>query len=276
MRGVMKLVAASSVAVLLAVSSAAAQVQATAVMKSGERHTGLNAWVRADKGEFALRESQSQELRVPFSDVAYVDFGGTSNASPDISGSQWAVVMRNGNVVRGQLIEMGHTNLADTSSPYVVTFRDEQGQERRYSSNEVARVYFPGGTAAATGTSGNAATPAVPGAITVQANQPWTSTGISVRKGQRVTFTTTGQVQLSTAPDDIADANGSRQGRFAPNSPVRAASAGALVARVGNGAAFPIGASNAPVTMPANGVLYLGVNDDQFADNQGNFQVIVK
>jgi hypothetical protein len=30
------------------------------------------------------------------------------------------------------------------------------------------------------------------------------------------------------------------------------------------------------VVMPAAGVLYLGVNDDQVADNRGNFQVVIR
>jgi len=45
---------------------------------------------------------------------------------------------------------------------------------------------------------------------------------------------------------------------------------------VGNSAPFPIGSNAQAITMPANGVLYLGVNDDGFPDNRGNFQVIVR
>jgi len=55
------------------------------------------------------------------------------------------------------------------------------------------------------------------------------------------------------------------------NSPV-----GALIARVGNGAPFAIGPNTPqPVTMPANGQLSLGVNDDQFADNSGTYSVTI-
>ena len=97
-----------------------------------------------------------------------------------------------------------------------------------------------------------------------------------LREGQRVTFTTTGEIQLSDNPSDIANANGAKDGRLAPNAPIKGAAAGALIAKVGNSAPFPIGLTSAPVTMPANGVLYLGVNDDGFGDNRGNFQVIVR
>ena len=89
-------------------------------------------------------------------------------------------------------------------------------------------------------------------------------------------FTTTGEIQLSDNPNDIANGNGAKDGRKAANAPIKAAAAGALIARVGNGAPFPIGANTEPVTMPANGILFLGVNDDGFADNRGNFQVIVR
>ena len=42
-----------------------------------------------------------------------------------------------------------------------------------------------------------------------------------------------------------------------------------------NGAPFPIGTSPQLVTMPANGRLYLGVNDDEFGDNSGAFAVTI-
>jgi hypothetical protein len=53
------------------------------------------------------------------------------------------------------------------------------------------------------------------------------------------------------------------------------APAGALIARIGNGAAFLIGGNNQPITMPANGRLSLGVNDDHFADNSGTYSVSI-
>nr|MBA3296167.1 hypothetical protein [Acidobacteriota bacterium] len=48
--------------------------------------------------------------------------------------------------------------------------------------------------------------------------------------------------------------------------------AGALIARVGNGEAFAIG-NQTTVTMPAAGQLFLGINDDGFEDNAGEFRV---
>jgi hypothetical protein len=53
------------------------------------------------------------------------------------------------------------------------------------------------------------------------------------------------------------------------------APAGSVIARVGNGAPFHIGGNTQPIVMPANGQLMLGVNDDHFPDNTGNFFVTV-
>jgi hypothetical protein len=129
---------------------------------------------------------------------------------------------------------------------------------------------------ATAGTTGVASTPAVAGAITVQANQPWTSTGITVRKGQRLTFQTTGEVQLSDDANDIATADGAKSGRRIANGPLANGLAGALVGRIGpNGTPFGIG-SQPTIVAPAAGILYLGVNDDGFGDNKGNFQVVVR
>ena len=50
---------------------------------------------------------------------------------------------------------------------------------------------------------------------------------------------------------------------------------GGLIARVDTGPAFPIGSNSQPITMPANGRLYLGINDDEFGDNSGAFTVVI-
>jgi hypothetical protein len=204
-----------------------------------------------------------------------IDFTGGTMSEAD-----WAkftgtsqIVLRNGQIIEGSLYDIGG------ASPLRLTIRTNAG-EREMASSEVARIVIsrPENAVATTGVNPPVAIqPAVPGAITVQANQPWTSTGLTVRKGQRVSFTTSGQVQLSDDVNDIANGNGAISGRKAAGSPVPAAAAGALVAKVGpNGAPFPIGGDQLTVTMPVNGVLYLGINDDGFADNRGNFQVIVR
>jgi hypothetical protein len=85
------------------------------------------------------------------------------------------------------------------------------------------------------------ATAPVAGPSQCQASQPWTSTGITVRKGQTITFATTGEVQLSD------DATTSPTRRL-EERPVRRRTADRNVARGradrphrANGQAFAIG-----------------------------------
>ena len=255
-------------AATLATGVAYAQTSATLTLRSGEKISG--DLVDLGGVGYTVRVN-GNDRQIGQNDVAVIDFtGGT------MSDADWAqftgtsqVVLRNGQRIDGSLYDIGG------AGPLRLTVRTNNG-ERELSSNEVARIVIARPDNIATGTSGIASTPAVPGAVTVQANQPWTSTGITVRRGQRVTFTTSGDIQLSDNANDIANGNGARDGRKAPNAPIPAAAAGALIARVGNGAPFPIGQTSEPVTMPANGILYLGINDDGFADNRGNFQVIVR
>src|SRR5262245_55955842 len=118
----------------------------------------------------------------------------------------------------------------------------------------------------AAGTTGNM--------IGVSANQRWTDTGIDVRAGDMLTFDAEGSVRLSEGGEDTATASGSVTGRRAQNAPVPEASAGGLIARIGDSSPVYIG-DRRSVRAPASGRLYLGVNDDHLADNSGEFRVIV-
>src|SRR5215204_6263615 len=87
----------------LSVNVAQAQVNGTVVLKSGERHTGRNISYRIDRREVVLAGGQ----RFGVDQVAYVDFGGNPNGVR-VEGSQEAVVLRDGTVMKGQLIELNH------------------------------------------------------------------------------------------------------------------------------------------------------------------------
>lgn len=253
---------------LLATGMAIAQSSATLTLRSGEKVSG--DLIDLGGVGYTVRVN-GNERNIPQNDVAVIDFTGGTMTDADwgkfTGGTQ--VVLRNGQTIDGQLIDIGGT------SPLRLSIRTGSG-ERDLTSNEVARIVIsrPNNVAAATGTTGAAATPAVPGAITVQANQPWTSTGRTVRRGQSLTFSSTGEIQLSDDANDIADANGAKSARYAVNAPMKQVLAGALIGRIGNGAPFAVG--NQTITMPASGVLFLGVNDDGFADNKGNFQVVIR
>lgn len=194
-------------------------------------------------------------------------------------------VMRDGSIVRGKLYHIS----ADGSS---ISFDPQGGtstaDRRTVLSSQTARIYINApkartlyasvlNRAAASGS--EVATSGAGGrAITVQANQPWTDTGITVRAGQMVTFTTTGEIDVWPGRASAASANGvAVSGVDTGKYPVPAMALGGLVAKVGNnGAPFPIGATSQSIRMPANGRLFLGINDDNHADNSGSFSVVVR
>jgi hypothetical protein len=260
-------ISAFCAAAILVTGAAYAQDSATLTLRSGEKVSGQ----LVDLGGvgYTVRVN-GNERQIPQKDVSVIDFtGGT------MSDADWAkytgstvVVLRNGQTIDGQLYDIGGT------SPLRLTIKTGNG-EREIASNEVARIIISR-PENAVATSGIGATAPVAGAITVQANQPWTTTGITVRKGQRLNFTTTGEIQLSDDANDIATADGAKSARYAANAPMKQVLAGALLGRIGpNGAPFAIG-NQTSIVAPANGVLFLGVNDDGLGDNRGNFQVIVR
>lgn len=253
----------------------AAQVNGTVVLKSGERHSGSQILYRLDRREVSVRTGANTEPRVNVNDVAYVDFGGTPDVALNLTGSQEAVVLKDGTVIRGQVIELGHETVGDQGSPFLVIIRDSGGQEQRLNSNRVGRVYFAGGGSATTATTGTA-TPSTAstagGGVVVNAKQQWTSTGLIVRRGETVSFNSTGEVTLTPGAEDVATPAGAKSGRMAPGAPLPRLMAGGLIGRVGNGQPFAIG-NLTTVVMPAAGQLFLGVNDDHFDDNSGEFRV---
>jgi hypothetical protein len=107
--------------------------------------------------------------------------------------------------------------------------------------------------------------------VRVEANNPWTDTGLVVRRGERIAFTATGTItvvkDVQTGPDGQKDMP-MQAGFQVPNMPV-----GGLIGRVANGRPFPIGSTRTPIDMPANGRLEVGINDDHHADNAGSFEV---
>ena len=257
-------------AALIMTGVAYAQSSATLTLRSGEKVSG--DLIDLGGVGYTVRVS-GNERTISQNDVAVIDFTGGTMTDAD-----WAkftgtsqVVLRNGQTFDGSLYDIGGT------SPLRLTIRTSNG-EREVSSNEVARIVFarPANAVATSGTTPAIVNTApVAGAITIAANQPWTSTGITVRKGQTVYLTTTGEIQLSDDVNDIATANGAKSGRMAGSGQVRAVPAGALIGKIGNGTPFGVG-TQTTIVAPAAGLLFLGVNDDGFADNKGNYQVIVR
>ena len=263
---VKRTILAAAAVFALAVSTQA-QENATLVLRSGEKVAGQ----LVDMGGvgFTVRVN-GQERQIATNDVSVIDFTGNGDVSEaDLNRGQ-TLWLRNGQTIDGQLYDIAGT------APLKITMKTSSG-DREFASSEVGRIVLSRPSSPAVGTSGSSSTTGVPEGtgVAVPGNAAWTPTGQTVRRGDRLSFSATGEVRLSTDASDVANANGSRAGRKSAGAPVPDAAAGALIARVGNSAPFPIG-ENQTVTMPANGQLFLGINDDHVGDNQGGYRVTLQ
>jgi hypothetical protein len=143
---------------------------------------------------------------------------------------------------------------------------DEFNRLDANGDNFLTRAELDGNASGTVGTTGDL--------VNVDSSVRWTDTGIDIRSGQMVTFDANGQIRLSDNPNDFAVASGSSTGRRAAASPVPNAPAGGLIARIGNSAAVFVG-DRRTWRAPRAGRLYLGVNDDHLADNEGNYRVTI-
>jgi hypothetical protein len=105
--------------------------------------------------------------------------------------------------------------------------------------------------------------------VTVEATHPWMDSGLTVRKGERLTFHAEGTIRWGSEPDQVAGPEGHdrRAGKLG---------AGGLIGRVGStGKPFPVGNTRTPIVMSKSGKLFLGINDFIFNDNTGSFTVTI-
>lgn len=273
--------AAATVICCTAVYAFAGQAQATFIMTDGQRKSGQVVFHGSQANNLIDNQlnlgSNGKEESFPESQVAVIDFSGgtpSQNELSQVPASGNAIAMRGGSVQTGQFVNIRR---GDT-----VIWRDQSGNEQQYNVSQVDRIYLNPqaartafnytGPTSAVATSGQTSA-LEPGAVRVEANQQWTNTGIAVRAGDLVTFRTTGQIAIASG-GEMVGADG-QSGMTSPRYPVPRMSAGGLVAKVANSQPFPIGSNTAPIRMPANGVLMLGVNDDQLGDNSGFFSVVV-
>lgn len=260
----------------------AAAERATFILTDGERKSGQVVF-HGDQRENLINgylnlgnDTGGPELTFPIGQVAVIDFvGGTPSAAElsQLPASGQFLALRNGQTQAGTFV-----NIIDGST---LVWRNQSGETQQYGVNDVSRVYLnpqsarvafnATGTAATANAVGTAGT-LPPGTVLVQANQTWTDGGLTVKKGDRVTFNTSGQV--SFAQGQSAGPDGAAAVRKA-TYPVPVMPVGGLIGRVGNGTPFPIGANTQPIVMPNDGRLMLGVNDDEPGDNSGAFTVTV-
>jgi len=264
--------------------------RATFILTSGEQKSGILV-AHGGQGNnlidgYLNLGDGSNEQTFPQQQVAVIDFSGGNPPANELQalpgGSGQLLVLRS-----GQALEGSFDNIVNGDT---VVWRNTGGQTQRYAARDVSRIYLnadasrqvfhysPSSAPAAVATSGqnaglNADVPA--GAVKVDAKQPWTDTGITVRRGTRVTFRVNGgQVQFSPDPAHLAGADGNPA---VPVSglPVPIMGVGGLIGRVGNGPAFAIGNNTNPMSMETAGTLMLGVNDTDFGDNNGYYAVTI-
>jgi hypothetical protein len=203
----------------------------------------------------------------PANDVAAIEFvvgGPSAQAVNVLNRGQGAVVLRDGQIIEGRLTDIGGT------SPLRLTIDTPSGT-RNVESSQVAQVHLrkvesqSQSDVAATAGSSDVS-------ITVPANQPWTEANVTVARGDRVRFVGSGDIMVAPgASGGVAGAEIKPAGRL----PVPRAPVGALIARIGNGQPFLIGSSQEVRPMLAAGRIYLGINDEHFEDNTGEFRVTI-
>ena len=255
---------------LLFAAPGRAQEVATLALRNGERPSGELVDMNASA---LIMRVNGQDRSYPVSEVRAVEFvvgPVPAEAQRRMDAGQPFVLLRDGQVIDGRLTDVGGTH------PLRITI-EGSGGSRILTSNEVGQVWVnpaPRPVAAQAAPAPVAA--AIPaGSITVPASTQWTDTGISVSPRVVLVFTATGDINLG--PGASSGIGGSPAvtnpgGRY----PVPGAPAGALIGRIGNGAAFLIGGNNQPMPMRGSGRLMLGVNDDTLADNSGTFYVAVR
>jgi PA-IL-like protein len=262
---------------------AAAADKVTVVQRSGEKITGdLDGQVN---DRIYIRKSLEEQPKIPIDQIMMIEVGDNATNLPesevnDARGDTHLLVMQDGSKFKGHFVRVEGPEGAPA-----IQFQTDSGEKKSVPINQLRRLYLGHyKDSASTSTAPSSSTQAVGAGervISVAANAEWVDTGITVRQGDKVTFSASGEVTLSADPNDKAKPGGSVSQRRAANAPVQSATAGTLIGRIGRnaraaaGPAFAIGDSK-EMTMPSTGRLFLGVNDDGAGDNSGQFEVRIK
>lgn len=272
-----------TVAVAAALGLARAQGTVTYVLMNGERVSGAiasssEASPAMPRGELNLERADGEELSFGLEQVAVIDYTGDTPSEKELASlpadeGEMMVMFRDGNFWRGRFEDLRPRELR-----FRVTGRLEvvpvERISRIYLNPNRAREIFGQRAAAQPGARTQSGWQGMEaGPIAVTATQAWTNSGLTVRRGDRLEFTATGQIQLNSAMTSTpAGLPGARpRGLPLQNQPF-----GMLIAKVGDERAFPIGTNTQPIAMNGDGVLWFGINDTNVADNSGEFVVHVR
>ncbi len=292
--------------VAAAVAVAFAQPPVTVILTNGQQFNGsLVGW---NNGSLRL-DLNGQQRNFSQSQIGVVEFNGEQPSSQELqqvsnmassNSSFLRNILTNRNAVLvlqdGQMVSGVLSSISNDGSQITLT---TQNGQNNYFASDIARLYpNPSnaqnlqnaiasnqnnqnqnnqnpyyGYGTPVGTSGQTTQAKT---VTVPANQPWVPTGITVQQGERVRFQVSGQIHYSGDPKSaVGPTGGGISQDVAEQYPLPTAGVGALIARVGDSQPFLIGDFTQPLRMPASGQLYLGINDNIYNDNTGNFTVQV-
>jgi hypothetical protein len=277
-----RILAATVVTLCVAMGSVAAAAEVTFVLNSGERHSGTLVYHRGTNIGLIMN---GKERSFPMSEIAAILYAPGDPSNDELSQlpvsdapaelERHTLVLRNGRVLKGKVYHWESN---------AVIFDTTAGRAT-YQANDVARLYLSGPPAQRVFGGGNQQVAGEGGrgfgrggrrgeaqaTVRVEANRPWTDTGLVVQPGERIAFSVNGTVTFGK--DMTAGPDGNKDMPANANYPVRTMSVGGLVGRVGNGRPFAIGSTRTPIEMPNGGRLMLGVNDDALEDNSNGFDV---
>jgi hypothetical protein len=185
------------------------------------------------------------------------------------------LLLRDGRRVEGELVGVNGA---------IVEFREGTGRRRvlRVDRDEVRAIELEGFSRdrSRLGPGSDGVRPRPRGLrereVTVSGDVPFVDSGIDVRGGQEIYFESLGNVwwkrNEKTGPAGDTGADDRDERRPLPRRPVAA-----LIGKVGQESKdlFFIGADAGPIRVRSSGRLFLGVNDNYFEDNHGNFLVVV-
>jgi hypothetical protein len=117
--------------------------------------------------------------------------------------------------------------------------------------------------------------------ITIDANQPWTDTGVNVEPNMTFTITAEGTIEIGNRLRSGPDGNRSAI-TSSSRYPMNDVGVGALIGKIryrdGRDSNFVlIGSRSTPTSEPNEyGRLFIGINDDYFLDNNGSYRVTIR
>jgi hypothetical protein len=278
-------------------SLAPAQTRVTFIMRNGQRIAGDLTYKGGADYTLNGKDYPAGDIAV----IAYVPNDPTPqevSQIPTVDNNpseleRHVFVMRDGTVVFGKIYKF-------SPDGNILTFDQREGGRHDVAAGNLARIYVNPAAARVVyapilaalgnqsngqgqaGTGGNrngrrgsttGGSADFGGQIRVPGNTQWMPSGVNVHAGDTLRFSVTGQVN---APDNNGNRNGG-QGRTINRSrslPLSNAPAGALIGRIENSRPFLI-SNQASMQMPADGQLYLGINDSSVVGNTGDYYVTV-